>query len=165
VQQRAVEPRVTEVETQGIFPIHAAADGIGRLPIGEPFHILHHDDERQAPGGHFHGTTLGGIEIGKELIVIERAKLCAQVHIKVAFGKGGPHCSRSRVWNGWEGFGAYAHGVPPGMTMMLGLTPSIAHQPRERPPARSPAVRRRLSPVSRSSHLTPSVVIPILGLL
>jgi hypothetical protein len=44
MQQGEVEPWVTEVETQGIFPIHAAADGIGRLAIGEPFHILHDDN-------------------------------------------------------------------------------------------------------------------------
>jgi hypothetical protein len=106
VQQGEAEPRVTEVETQGIFPIHAAADGIGRLSIGEPFPILHHDDQRQAPRGYFHGAALRGIEICQELIVIERAELRTQVDREVAFGKGGPHGSRGRVWNGWEGFGA-----------------------------------------------------------
>jgi hypothetical protein len=106
VQQGEVKARVVQVETEGIFPIHAAPDGIGGLAVGEPFHILHHDDERQAPGGHFYGAALRGIEIGKELIVIERAELRAEVHIEVTFGEGSPHGSRGRVGNGWEGFRA-----------------------------------------------------------
>jgi hypothetical protein len=68
--------------------------------------ILHHHDQRQAPGGHFHGTALGGIEIGKELILIKCAELRAQVHIEGAFGKGSPHCSSGRIGNRWERFRA-----------------------------------------------------------
>jgi hypothetical protein len=66
-----------QVKAEGIFPIHAAPDRIGRLAIGEPFHILHHDDQRQAPGRYFHWAALGGIEISKELIVIKRTELRA----------------------------------------------------------------------------------------
>jgi hypothetical protein len=94
------------VKAQGILPIHTAPDRIGCLPIGEPFDILHHHDQRQAPGGDFHGAPFGGIKIGQELILIERAELRAQVHREIAFGKGRPYCSRSRVGNRWEGFGA-----------------------------------------------------------
>jgi hypothetical protein len=39
VQQRAIEAVVVQVEAQRIFPIHAAAHGIGGLAVGEPFHI------------------------------------------------------------------------------------------------------------------------------
>jgi hypothetical protein len=95
-----------QVEAEGIFPIHAAPHGIGRLAVGEPFDILHHDDQCQAPGGHFHRTAHGGIEIRKELIRIERAKLCPQVDVEIALRKSGPYCSRRHVGNGWEGFGA-----------------------------------------------------------
>src|SRR6266446_4940904 len=95
----SVKAGVVQIEAQGILPIHTAPDSIGRLPIGEPFHILHHDDQRQAPGGDFHGAAFGRIEIGKELIRIERAKLGAEVHREIAFGKGGPHCSRGHIWN------------------------------------------------------------------
>jgi hypothetical protein len=35
----------------------------GRLAIGGPCHILPHDDQRQAPGGDFHGAALRGLEI------------------------------------------------------------------------------------------------------
>jgi hypothetical protein len=68
--------------------------------------ILHHDHQRQAPGRHFYRSALGGIEIGKELIVIERAELGTQVDIEIPFRKGGPHCSSRGVGNGGEGFGA-----------------------------------------------------------
>ena len=101
VQQGEVEARVRQVEAEGIFPIHTAADRIGRLAVGEPFDILHHHDERQAPGRHFHRAPLGRIEIGKELILIERAELGAQLHIEVAFGEGGLHRGHCRLWDGW----------------------------------------------------------------
>jgi hypothetical protein len=106
VQQREIEARVVQIEAERIFPIHAAPDRIGRLAISEPFHILHHDDQGQAPGGHFHRTARGGIEIGKELIRIERAKLGPQVDVEIAFREGSAYCSRRHVGNGWEGFGA-----------------------------------------------------------
>jgi hypothetical protein len=73
------------------------------MKLTMPFHILHHNEQRQAPGDDFHGAALAGIEIRKELIVIERAEPHAHVDIEVAFGKGGSHGSRGRVWNGWEG--------------------------------------------------------------
>jgi len=95
-----------QVETEGIFLIHATPDGIRRLAVREPFHILHHDDQRQAPGRHFHWSPLGGIEISKKLIMIERTELGAQVDIEIAFGKSGSHGSRGDIGNGWEGFGA-----------------------------------------------------------
>jgi hypothetical protein len=76
VQQREVNPRVMHIEAEGIFPIHAAPDRLGRLAVRAPFHIRHHDDQGQAPGGHVHWTALGGIESSKELIRRERAKLC-----------------------------------------------------------------------------------------
>jgi len=75
VQQGEIKARVVQVEAQRIFPVHAAPDRIGGLAVREPFDILHHHDQRQAPGRHFDGAALSGIEIGKELILIERAEL------------------------------------------------------------------------------------------
>ena len=45
------------------------------------------------------------IEISKELIRIECAKLCPQVDVEIAFREGGAYCNRRHVWNGGEGFG------------------------------------------------------------
>ena len=105
VQQREIEAGVVQVEAQGIFPIHAAAHGIGGLAVGESFNVLHDHNQRQAPGGHFHGAALRWVEISQELIGVERAELRAEVNIEIAFGKGGTHRSRCRIRNRWEGFG------------------------------------------------------------
>src|SRR5439155_12441419 len=70
----------------GICPIHTAPDRIGGLPIRQAFDILHDHHQGQAPGGDLHGAALWGVEIGKELIVIERAKLGAESDREVAFG-------------------------------------------------------------------------------
>jgi hypothetical protein len=45
VQQGEVEARAVQVEAEGILPIHAAADRIGRLAVGQPFDILQHHDQ------------------------------------------------------------------------------------------------------------------------
>ena len=47
-----------------------------------------------------------GIEISKEVLRIERAKLGTQVDLEMAFRKGGAYCSHRHGWNGWVGFGA-----------------------------------------------------------
>jgi hypothetical protein len=106
VQQGEIKARIVQVEAERIFPVHAAPDRIGSLAVREPFDILHHHDQRQTPGGDFHGTPLRGIEIGKELILIERAELSAQVDVEIPFREGGADCSRRHVGNGWKGFGA-----------------------------------------------------------
>ena len=73
------------------YPYMIDEDGISILPLTSL--------------GLTHGAPLGRIEIGKELIIIERTELCAQVHIKIAFGKGGPHGRRRHSGNRREGFG------------------------------------------------------------
>jgi hypothetical protein len=67
---------------------------------------LHHHDQCSTPGGDFYGAALGRREIGKELIRREPTELGVEVDVEIAFGKGGPHCSRRHVGNGWAGFGA-----------------------------------------------------------
>ena len=103
VQQREVKAGVRQVETEGILPIHAAADGIGAL-AGEPLDVLHYHHQCQAPGRHSTGRP-GADRDWQELIIVERAELGTELHIEVAFGKSGPHGSRSRVWNGGRGSG------------------------------------------------------------
>jgi len=99
MQQREVEPWIRQVEAERIFPVHAAADGIGGLAIGEPFNVLHHHHKGQAPRGDFHGTPGGRIQIGKELIVIEGAELGAQSHVGVPFGECSLHRGHGRLWD------------------------------------------------------------------
>src|SRR5919109_5215810 len=98
------------------------ADGIGGLAIGEPFDILHDHDERQAPGRHVNGTAVISVQIGKELIIIERAEFRAEVDIEIPFGKGGPHSRRRGFWNGWERLRAPGHVSPPRLITALSLS-------------------------------------------
>jgi hypothetical protein len=119
VQQREVKARVVQVEAEGILPIHAAPDGIGRLPVSQPLNILHDYHEHQAPRGYFHGAALGWIQIGKELILIERAEFRAEVDIEIPFGKGGPHSRRRGLWNGWERLRVPGHISPPRLITVI----------------------------------------------
>ena len=45
MQQGEVTPWVGELKAQRLFPLHAAADGIGCLAVGEPFDTRHHHDQ------------------------------------------------------------------------------------------------------------------------
>jgi len=64
-----------------------------------PSRVLHDQDERQAPGRHFHRPSLGWIQIGKELIIVEGAELGAQSHVQVPFGEGGLDRGRCGLWD------------------------------------------------------------------
>jgi hypothetical protein len=128
VQQSAVKARVVPIETAGIFPLHAPPDGISRLAIRAPFHILHHDDQGQAPGGHFHRAAFGGREIGKELIVIKRAALGTQVDIEIPFGKGRMDGGSCGIWNGRKYLRVQGHISPSGTTRTTSL-PTMGEHP------------------------------------
>jgi hypothetical protein len=99
VQQGEVKAGVGQLKAEGILPIHTAADRIRRLAIGEPFDVLHHHDQRQAPGRDFHGMPGGRIQIGEELIVVERAELGPEFHIEVAFRERGLYGGHRRLGN------------------------------------------------------------------
>ena len=105
MQEGEVKPWVVQVQAQRIFPIYTAANRIRCLAIRQTFDVLHHHNEGQAPGGHLHGATLRRVEIGKELIVIERTELGAEVNIEVAFGEGRAYSRSRRGGNGGKGFG------------------------------------------------------------
>jgi hypothetical protein len=99
MQQGEVKASARQVEAEGIFPIHAAADGIGYLAVGEAFDVRHHHNQRSAPGRDFHGTPLGWIEIGEELIIVEPAELGTELHREVALGKRGRSRRSRRLWH------------------------------------------------------------------
>ncbi len=48
-QHAEVEPRVGQLQLQGIFPVDPAANGVGGLTVAELLEELEHRDQRQAP--------------------------------------------------------------------------------------------------------------------
>jgi hypothetical protein len=48
-----------------------------------------------------HGATLGWIQIGQELIIVEGAELGTELHIEVAFGKRGLYRGHRCLRNRW----------------------------------------------------------------
>jgi hypothetical protein len=102
VDEGAVAPWVGPVETPGLWPIQAAADGSGGLAVGEPGEVRHHQDERQAPGGHLHRAPLGCREISQARLIVERATLGTPVDVEVALGTGRTHRGRRDLWDRWE---------------------------------------------------------------
>jgi hypothetical protein len=106
VEEGEVEAGGVPVEAQRLLPSHTAPDRIGGLPIRQAFDILHDHHQGQAPGGDLHGAALWGVESGKEMIVLERAKLGAEIDREVAFGKGRADGRGRRVGNGGQGGGA-----------------------------------------------------------
>src|SRR5215216_124620 len=94
---------------------------IGGLTIHETFDILHHRHQGQAPRCDFNGTPATAREIGKEGIVIERAKLRPQVHIEIAFGESGFHHGYRGLGNRWERMRTPSHISPPCRTTTAGL--------------------------------------------
>ena len=113
VQQGEVKSRVGHLETERILPIYVAADRIRRLAIGVPSDILHHHDQRQAPGRDFHGTPRGRLQLNKELIAIEGAAPGAQRNVEVPFGERSLYGGHRRLGNRWQGLWAQGHDSPP----------------------------------------------------
>jgi hypothetical protein len=70
MQEREVESWVSQLQTQGVLPVHAAAHGIGRLAVSKPFHILHDGRHGQAPRRNLHGMSTVGIAIGEQIVAI-----------------------------------------------------------------------------------------------
>jgi hypothetical protein len=101
VQQGEVEAWIGQFETQGVLPIHTAADGIGGLAVGEPLDVWHHHHENQAPRRHLHRAPGGRIQVGEELIILERAELGTQRHREVAFGEGSLYGSHRGLGDRW----------------------------------------------------------------
>jgi len=105
-------PRVVQIEAQGIFLIHTTPDSIGGLTIGEPFDILHYHDQRQVPGGYCHRTPLGVDRDGKDLIFIDREELYVEIDVKIAFGESGLHGSSRCLRHWWKDVRMQSHSSP-----------------------------------------------------
>ena len=68
-----VKPGVGQIQTEGVFPIESASNGIGCLPIRQVLHELEDCDQCQAPRG-LGGLAVSRKQISKLLIGINTAK-------------------------------------------------------------------------------------------
>src|SRR5687768_7517146 len=113
MQQREVESGVDQLQTQGVLPIHAAAHGIVRLSVGEPFDILHDGSHGQAPRRDLNGMSAVGIEICKQVVAIKGAEFLMEVDIEIALGKGGLDGGSGGLGHGGNEVGTPGHVSPP----------------------------------------------------
>jgi hypothetical protein len=67
------------------------------------------------------------VQIGKELILIERAEFRAEFDIEIPFGKSGPHSRRRGLRNGWERLRAPGHVSPPRLITAISLSSMKEH--------------------------------------
>src|SRR5215470_8243484 len=79
---------ISQLQTQGIFPIDAAAHGVSGLAIGKPLYILQHQDQRQ-PGGRGSRLAARWKQGSKLFIKVELAEGLDQTQTESAFRKGG----------------------------------------------------------------------------
>src|SRR5262249_37963667 len=77
-----------QFQAEGVFPIDAGADGLGRLPVGQVLDELKDGDQGEPPGG-LGGSAAAGVEGGEVLVSEDGAQFVAQVEIGVAVGEGG----------------------------------------------------------------------------
>src|SRR5215831_10142639 len=79
---------ISQLQTQGIFPIDAAAYGVSGLAIRKSLHILQHQDQCQ-PGGRGSRLAARGKQGGKLFIKVELAEGLDQTQTESTFRKDG----------------------------------------------------------------------------
>jgi hypothetical protein len=104
------------------LPIDATTHRISGLAIREAFDLLQHHDQRQAPGCDLDRMPSVGIEIGTEVLRLERAKLGPQVDIQIAFGKCRLDNSGCGLGNRGERMRTPGHVSPPCRTKTADLS-------------------------------------------
>jgi hypothetical protein len=82
------EAGVRQFQAEGVFPVDAGADGIGRLPVGQVLEELKDSDQREPPGG-LGGSAATGVEGGEGLVGEDGAQPVAQVELGIAVGEDG----------------------------------------------------------------------------
>jgi len=87
---------------EGILPIQSTSDSIRGLAIRQVLHELEHRDQCQAPR-RLSGLAVGGKQISKRFIGLDRTKRVTQLHEHIATGKDGASYSRCFFGNGWNG--------------------------------------------------------------
>ena len=129
-QDRSVEARVGQLQTEQVLPVDAAADRLGRAPVRQVLGKLEQGHKGQPPRAFRRLPAMG--EERRELGVGEdRPKLVAQAQKGIASGKGRPGDGCGRSWNLTTHGRVKRHGNPPG------LNPSPL-QPERRPSSIAP---------------------------
>jgi hypothetical protein len=75
-------------QAQGVFPVDAAADGVGGLAIGQALDLLEQGDEGEPCGG---GGRLpaGGEEVGELVVAVERPEFVGDAETEGRLGESG----------------------------------------------------------------------------
>jgi hypothetical protein len=87
-EDRGIEPGISELQAQHIFPVDAAAHGMRGLAIGEPFGELEDGHECQLPGG-LCRLPVCGEERQKGVIRKQCVQFIGHAQVPVALGKRG----------------------------------------------------------------------------
>ena len=87
-QEREIKPGIGQFEPEGVLPVEAGADGIGRLAVRDAFGELQHRDERQPPR-RIRGLSSGREQVDEILIGEEGAQRIPHGEVPIAARKGG----------------------------------------------------------------------------
>jgi hypothetical protein len=83
-----IEAGIIELESEGVFPVDAAADGVGGLAIGEVLGELQDRDPGELPGWQ-RGLATPGVEVGEVSVAEDGPEPVAESEVGVALGEGG----------------------------------------------------------------------------
>src|SRR5512135_3256641 len=99
---------VGQFQSQGVFPVDAAADGVGGLAIGEALDVLEQGDEGE-PGGRSGRMSAGGEEVGELVVVVERSEFVGDPETEGPPGEGGVSDALGLFGDGEVGSGVEGH--------------------------------------------------------
>ena len=108
-----VESGVVELESEGVLPVDAAADGVGGLAIGEVLGELQDGDQGELPGGQC-GLSAPGVEVGEVAVAEDGSEFVAEPEVGVALGEGGAGDAGGQLGDGRGGLGCRDTGAPQG---------------------------------------------------
>jgi len=107
-----VEAWIRQLQIQSVLPVDTAAHGVRRLPIREPFGVLHDGHQCQSPRN-FGWLPASGEQGGKGNVLIDGAEFVPHVHIEVALGECGARHASGLRGDGGKGLGMQRHNDPP----------------------------------------------------
>src|SRR5262249_6049407 len=100
---------VNQLQTQGVLPVDASAEGVGGLAVGQVLDELKDGDEGEPPGG-LGWASPSGVEGGEVVIRKEGAEFVAQEEVGVVAGEGGAGHARSFSGDRTERLWSQRHG-------------------------------------------------------